>query len=309
MQTPTNIDDILVPREQAMLKNEQIPAQPANVALEQPQEPHLEAISTENLQNEPENSLNNENKAEDVGNSTQEDNVSSSTQETAHETKEKLIDEYGNPVEKPRMYTEEELQQRIRDRLSRGRNAEQPTPQQTQQAAKEFAPDPNSEESWETQLEAFVEKTIEKKQKKAAQEQWQHQEKQKQADFETKFNAGMSKYQDFSQVVAGKSITNGIMLAARALDNPAAFIYGASKLHPQELDRIARIDDPYAQAAEVGRLHERMVKARNTNSKAAKPLDTPKADIPTKAVNRPNIDNLIEQHGRELHNKRNPGRR
>ena len=33
------------------------------------------------------------------------------------------IDEYGNPVEKSKTYTEEEVQRMIRDRLSRGRRA------------------------------------------------------------------------------------------------------------------------------------------------------------------------------------------
>jgi len=210
---------------------------------------------------------------------------------------ESPIDEYGNPIEKPKMYTEEELQQRIRERLARGRYAEAPPPQQVQQAAKDFTPDPNSDESWETQLEAFVEKTIDKRQAKLSEQQWKQQEAARQAEFEEKFTTGMSKYQDFSQVVAGKDITNEIMLAARALDNPAAFIYGASKLHPQELTRIAQIKDPYAQAAEVGRLHERMVKAKNTASKAGRPLEVTKGDMPAvKNTDRPGIDVLIRQH-------------
>lgn len=302
--TITNIDDILVPREQAMIKNEQIPAQPANVELEQPQEPSLEANTAEKLQIEPEKSSETELKEE----VSEKEASAPKAEEIEQKTGDKPIDEYGNPVEKPKMYTEEEVNQRIRDRLSRGRFAEQPTQQQVKQAAENFQADPNSEESWETQLEAFVERTIDKKQKKVAEDQWRHREQERQAEFETKFTAGMNKYADFNDVVRGKAINEGILLASRALDNPAAFIYGASKLHPQELDRIARIDDPYQQAAEVGRLHERMVKSRNTNSKAAKPLETPKADIPAQTANRPSIDHLIEKHGRDKMNQRN-GRR
>ena len=210
------------------------------------------------------------------------------------------IDEYGNPIEKPRMYTEEELQQRIRERLSRGRHAEQPTQQQVQQASKDFAPDPNSEESWEAQLEAFVDRTIEKRERTLSEKQWRQEEAQRQAEFEEKFTTGMSKYQDFREVVTKLPISNEIMLAARALDNPAAFIYAASKLHPGEIQRISQIRDPYTAAAEVGRLHERMVKAKNATSKAGKPLDTPKSDMAVaKDTDRPSIDNLIRQHEKQ----------
>lgn len=292
MTEVNNIDGVLVPREQAMLANEQIPAQPAQPALEQAQEPVRQA--------EVEPEVNEPSEKQEVVDET--DNKPVTETENKEVTSDKPIDEYGNPVEKPRMYTEEELQQRIRDRLSRGKHMEQPQQQQqqqVQQAAKDFTPDPNSEESWETQLEAFVEKTIEKRQTKMQQQQWQEQEKARQADFEAKFTTGMEKYQDFHQVVSKAPITDGIMLASRALDNPAAFIYGAAKLHPQELQRISQIGDPYQQAAEVGRLHERMVKARNVASKAGKPLEAPKGDIPQKSYTKPNIETLIEQHAKQ----------
>jgi hypothetical protein len=301
-----NIDDILVPREQAMVKNEQIPPQPADVTLEQPQEPALEANSEENVQKEPEKAPETDNKVETES---EIEATAPEGSEIEQKVSESPIDEYGNPVEKPRMYTEEEVNQRIRERLSRGRYAEQPTQQQVEQVADNFKADPNSEESWETQLEAFVEKTIDKKQKKAQQEQWQRMEKEKQADFEAKFTTGMNKYPDFIDVVKGKPITTDIMLATRSLDNPAAFIYGASKLHPQELDRISKIPDAYQQAMEVGRLHEKMVKARHHQSKAAKPIEAPKGDVPVNAPTRTSIDSLIEQHGRQKQQQRNPGRR
>lgn len=296
MSEVSNIDGILVPREQAMVKNEQIPAQPANQALEQSQEPKVDNSSDKV------DKPNSGNAAPVVEVSESAPEVGETLQVEAEKPQvsdDKPIDEYGNPIEKPRLYTEEELQQRIRDRLSRGRHAEQPAPQQIQQAAKDFTPDPNSEDDWQTQLADFVDKTIDRREQKRTQEQWQAKEHQRQADFESKFNAGMSKYQDFHKVVEGKPITNEIMLAARSLDNPAAFIYGASKLHPQELDRIARIDDPYVQAAEVGRLHERMVKARNVVSKASKPLDVPRGDVPQKTYTRPSLENLIDQHAKQ----------
>ena len=278
-QEVTNIDDILVPREQAILKNEQIPAQPMQPMLEQSQQPKRqeESAKIDHLNESEEKESIVDIKSDDI---LQDDSIEKKSDDSEKKIEEpRIIDEYGNKTNPPRMYTEEELQQRIRERLSRDKHAGMPQ-QQVQQAAKDFTPDPNSEESWESQLEAFVDKTIEKRERKVSERQWQEQENARQAEFESKFTSGMSKYQDFNDVVSKAPITNGIMLAARALDNPAAFVYGAAKLHPQELSRIAQIQDPYAQAAEVGRLHEKMVKARRTTSQAPKPIEAPRGDVP-----------------------------
>lgn len=214
------------------------------------------------------------------------------------------IDEYGNPVEPPKMYSEDDVQRIIRERLARAKFPDQapPTQREIQQRADDFKADPNSEETWETQLEAFVEKTIEKRQSKQAEQQWKEQEAKRQAEFESKFTTGMNKYQDFHQVVAAtrESITDTMMLATRSLENPAAFIYGASKMHPQELTRISRIGDPYVQAVEVGRLHEKMVKTNRMVSNAPKPLEAAKSDIAAKRTDeRPPIDYLIQQHAKQ----------
>ena len=214
---------------------------------------------------------------------------------------ESPIDEYGNPVEKPKLYTAEEVDRMMRDRLSRGKFADQPqhVQQQVKQDAKNFQADPNSEESWETQLEAFVERTIEKRQVKQSEQQWRENEAKKQAEFESKFTNGMNRYSDFHKVVEGKPITNDMLMATRALENPAAFVYGASKLHPQELERIARIADPYAQAAEVGRLHERMVKESKKASSAPKPLEAPKGSLPNKVVSKISLEDRINQYAKQ----------
>ncbi len=278
-----NVDGILVPREQAMLSNDPIPAQPVEI-----KEPEPAPIESHDEIPAPE-------PQDEYGTQAEEPKEPEKTKEVS----ENPIDEYGNPVEKPRMYSEDEVQRMIRERISRSKYAEPPTQQQVNQAAKDFKADPTSNEPWEEQLETFVEKTIDKHQQKLSEQQWQQEERQRQAEFEDKFSRGMSKYQDFQSVVTGKPITNGIMLAARALENPAAFIYGASKLHPQELDRISKIADPYQQAAEVGRLHERMVKMHKTVSKTSKPLDAPKADVPiSRKGDIPSIDNLIAQHAK-----------
>ncbi len=210
------------------------------------------------------------------------------------------IDEYGNPIEKPKMYSEDEVQRMIRERLSRGRHTEQqPTGSQISKATENFKADPESEESWEVQLENFIDKTIEKKQIKHAEQQWRQAENIRQAEFEEKFNSGMNKYNDFHQVVSGKPITDSMMLATRTLDNPASFIYGACKLHPQELQNIANMGDPYAQAAAIGRLHEKMVKNRGVLSQAPRPLDVPKGELPNKTLDKLSIDQRILEHAKQ----------
>ena len=209
------------------------------------------------------------------------------------------IDEYGNPVEKPKTYTEEEVQRMIRDRLARGRHAEQPTPQQVQKAADDFQADPDSEQPWEAQLEDFIDKTIEKRQAKQSEAQWRQQEAQKQADFESRFSSGINKYQDFHQVVQGKPITDSMMMATRNLENPAAFVYAASKMHANELDRIARIPDSTAQMVEIGRLHEKMVKESRSVSAAPKPVAAVRGDMPIKQHEHPSIDHRIQQHAKQ----------
>lgn len=207
-------------------------------------------------------------------------------------------DDYGNPVAKAKTYTEEEVQRMIRDRLARGRHTEQaPTPQQSQQINQDsqgFTPDPDSGEPWEAQLERFIDKTIEKKNTKAQKEAWERQEHETQLKFQEKFSTGMSKYQDFHEVVAGKPITDAMMLAIRDMDNPAAFIYAASKMQPKELEKIASIRDPYQQARALGSLESSMRKARSAVSSAPKAVQPVKGDLPGQNKNASrNIDQLI----------------
>ena len=204
------------------------------------------------------------------------------------------LDEYGNATEKPKTYSEEDVQRMIRDRFSRGQFKEnQPIQQQAQQAPQESAPDNAGDDDWQTQLEGFIDKTIEKKKTQAQEREWRQQQEQTQAEFETKFSSGMTKYKDFENVVSGKPITNSMMMATRSMKDPAAFIYAASKMQPAELDRIARLPDAYQQATEMGRLHERMVKARDQVSKASKPTTTPKGDMPAKGSEHRSVDDRI----------------
>lgn len=217
----------------------------------------------------------------------------------AKEAKESAIDEYGNPIAKSKTYNEEDVQRMIRERLARSRPNEQAIQPNIQKKVDNFEADPNSDESWDVQLKNFVKQTLQETQREESENRWRQEEAQRQADFESKFTTGMDKYSDFHQVVKGKPITDTMMMAARNLDNPAAFIYGAAKLHPQELARIASISDPYAQASEIGRLHEKMVKTRAAVSNAPKPIEPPKGVLPNKAINQPSLEDRIHQYAKQ----------
>lgn len=204
------------------------------------------------------------------------------------------VDDYGNPISPAKTYSEAEVQQMIRDRLKRGNHTEQQ--QQVQEATKDFKADPASEDSWETQLEGFIEKTLSKINSKQHETDWRKKEEATQAEFEDKFTSGMEKYSDFKDVVSNKPITNSMMLAARSMQDPAAFIYAACKQHPGEVERIAKLQDPVAQIAEVGRLEERMKKAKMITKAPAPPkkvLGDASSDMPKRSV-----DQLIQEHAK-----------
>ena len=288
--TVHNVDDIIVKD----MQNQQASVQAI------PNSPQVEApvSQTENIKNTETEIQDNKETKPDT-NLSQDNSVPNLAQDEGKEVskdtnkevvaKDTNIDEYGNPVEKARTYTEDEVQRMIRDRLSRGRQAEnqQPTQQQVQKATDEHKTDPNGEEGWEAQLDRVIDKRMDTRQIEIKQKEWESQQMQRQSDFEAKFNTGMSKYQDFDHVVskAAPAITHSMMQATGTLDNPAAFLYAAAKLHPVELDRISRLDSGIAQAAEVGRLHEKMVKHRNVTSGAPKPIEGVKGDLPNKPLN------------------------
>lgn len=209
------------------------------------------------------------------------------------------VDDYGTEVAKSKTYTEVEVQEMIRKRLKlhhedkQQQQVQQPQYNlQQQQANQDFQPDSANEEPWEVQLRNNIRQTVQEIEHEKQQQHWQREAQVKQAEFETKFTHGMQRYSDFHNVVAGKPITDGIMMAARGMNDPAAFIYAASKQHSKELERISQINDPYLLAAEVGRLEERMRKAKTVSS-APKPVSRAKGDITGKDNDRRSIDDLI----------------
>lgn len=193
----------------------------------------------------------------------------------------KEYDDYGNEKPKPRMYTEEEhkeiLNKAIRERFERfQRNnpeaaVQQPTPQQIQQQTKGFEYNPDSEQSLPQQLESFIEQTVTKMTSKRDEQARAQKEAEIHAEFEEKLVSGMQRFGDFRDVVGQYEITNPMTLATRAMADPAAFLYAAAKRHPQELERIAKLRDPYAQMTEMGKLEERMRRNKPT-TKAPRPL-------------------------------------
>lgn len=210
--------------------------------------------------------------------------------------KESPIDEYGNPIEPPKMYTQDEVNRMIRDRVARIKTPEQSPQPPTQQQP----PAENVDNAWQQELEQFIDRSIDKRQAKYAEDQRRYQENVRQAQFEEKFRSGVSKYPDFENVVAGKPITDNMVLATRGLEDPAAFLYAASKLHVADLERIAKIDDAYTQAMEIGKLHEKMVKTRAAKQSDHKPIEPIKGDMTNKKTSEyPNIDQRIIEHERQ----------
>ncbi len=172
--------------------------------------------------------------------------------------KEPDYDDYGNTKKPPRTFTEEEVNEMFRQR-NKNKSLEEQEYLKKQmnlaQSNKDFEYNPDSEESWEGQLEKFVEKTFSKISQKEAQKQQQARDEAHHAEFVDKFNQGMSRFSDFKEVVSSQPITDPMTYALRGMNNPAAFIYAASKRHPQELERISRIADPAAQIMEICATH------------------------------------------------------
>lgn len=203
------------------------------------------------------------------------------------ETKNESVDEYGNPIAPKKTYTEDEVQRMIRERVSRIKTPVQNQKSYEDQLKQSYQqPQQNQQEigedNWEKQLESFIDQRLEQRYKAEQLRSWQEKEIQRQTEFEQKFSIGMERYSDFRDVVANKPITDAMMLAIRNLDNPAAFIYGASKLHPAEIDKIAKIEDDRIQAMEMGKLHERMIKERKMVSSAPRPIEPAKSDMELK---------------------------
>lgn len=246
-------------------------------------------------------------KTQDILDSTHEEAEKTADKEenSTDKTDETLKDEYGNDLPKPKMYSEEDVQRMIRERLARVKQQPEPTTNQQQadqKAKSQFEYDPNQSESWEQQLENFIERTVDKLHNKHQQKEQEAREIQIKQEFEHKFYDGMSKIPDFDKVISNQPITDAMMLGIRGIDNPAAFLYAAAKKAPKELERIARIGDPYQQIAEMGRLNQQL-RINKPTSNAPKPIKPTQTDHKDEYTNdkyeRRNIDHLIHEDARE----------
>jgi hypothetical protein len=291
-----NIDDILlsqpayndVPEKNEIIKDI-IPAeQPLNDADNE--EKYVEPVNEYLIKDEPSN----DNEQEHSG------RVEKTTTDTE-------VDDYGNQVsKKEKVYTQSEVENMMRDRLSRVKQEQQqaPQPQYQQQPSHQTNQDLEND-NWEAQLESFIEGTLTKREQKAQQNQWQQQEQEKQQQFELKFNQSAMRYNDFESIVMGKPITPQMLIATRGMQDPAAFIYTAAKTQEKELSRIAAIQDPYAQTLELGRLEERMKRTVKQTSSAPKPAAKLTGDVVDNKPARNNIDDkLVADEKQKLRNLR-----
>lgn len=273
----SNIDDLLVGGKTA--------TQPATPEYQPEPEP-IEELETE----EETKVSSNENDSDDYGNETQESHEKPSDEAESDENsaEESHEDEYGNQKEvltksmQKRLDRQRESLRRQHDAeiaQLRAQLAEQGASKQVQQAAKDFEYDPNAEGDWQQQLQRLIEHTVTNMSTRQQEQQRAYEEQQIQKDFEDRLTNGMQRFDDFRDVIGELpcQITNPMTLATRSLADPAGFLYAAAKRHPQELERISKLKDPYAQMTEMGRLEERMRKNK-ASTQAPRPLGRAKDD-------------------------------
>ncbi len=241
----------------------------------------------------------------------------------------KHYDDYGNEIPAPRMYSEEEkdelINKAVRERLARLKmpaqqatyepegyqqpnQYQQPyqppmTPQQTQAYAQGFQYNESSEVPFDVQLNYYIDSRIDlatkNKEREADRTQkmlLKQQEEQANQEFVEKVHAGMGRFSDFQQTVSVQPFTEDMLRGVRSFKDPAAFIYAASKQQSAELQRIAQIQDPYAQIVEIGKLEERMRKNKPT-TQAPRPIQrttgNASAPAPKQQQKKPSIDDLL----------------
>jgi hypothetical protein len=241
------------------------------------------------------------NDSNDEVKSEREQTTSRDSNETdTHE--ERNIDDYGNEKAASKVYTEDEVNERInkavRERLARANHQANQQPVQQQQQNQQVDYNSEADGDWQQQLEQFVEQTFSKMTQKQAQKHQQEIEKAAEAEFADKFSAGMERFHDFIEVVESKPITVPMTMALRGIKDPAAFVYAASKRHPQELERISKLKDPYSQMVEVGKLEERMRK-RAEGTTAPRPIGRSQEDstmsYETKKAKEESIEDMIQK--------------
>lgn len=204
-------------------------------------------------------------------------------------------DEYGNVKErmskgmkdrldrKEKQYQRELEQREYELQQLRQQLAQQGAAPQVQQAAKDFKYDPNDDTSWQQQLTEFVKQTVTHMNQESQQREQIAKQQHAEREFAQKFTQGMERFGDFREVVGSQPIDDAMTLALRGMSDPSAFIYAASKRQPQELERIAKLPDPYARMVEMGKLEERMRKNKPATN-APRPLGKTSEDAIAKPI-------------------------
>jgi predicted transcriptional regulator len=211
----------------------------------------------------------------------------------AEEANPQTQDEYGNEISegetdqpKGRVYTEEEVNRMMRERFNRTNEGKQ--------SEQIRADEPQGEENWEAQLEGFVEKTVNKLSEREQNKIREKKEAEALGKLEQNIYSSMGKYKDFKDVVGKVPITDNMVKATKNFKDPGAFLYAASKTQAKELSRISEMHDPLDQAAELGKLEERMKRIRSgTNS--PRPITKVESDIANRENIRQNVDELIRK--------------
>ena len=177
-----------------------------------------------------------------------------------------------------------------------------------------FQYDENSNQTWDQQLRHFVEHTVTSMSHRQNQEAQQLRDIQIQTEFESKFRDDVVRFNDFEEVIAsvGAPITDPMIYATRGMNNPAAFLYAASKRAPQELQRISKINDPYVQVAEIGKL-EASLRQTKPATKAPRPLGRSQDDsgefFKAKVKKEPTIEERIAEADAKKRDRMNQRKR
>lgn len=191
-------------------------------------------------------------------------------------------DEYGNKSEPENKEIRERLkkqaesmERRYKGEIEalRAQLSQQGANPQIQQAAMDFEYNPEGAGDWQHQLAQFIDHTIDNRETKLQRAKQQQFEAQAQMEFESKFRDDVQRFPDFEQAIqeVGAEISDPMVHATRSMKNPAAFLYAAAKRAPAELQRIAKIQDPYAQIAAIGAL-EVTLRQTKAATKAPKPI-------------------------------------
>jgi len=293
MSNISSIDDLLMG-----IGNSQQPATPEHKEkIQEEKEPieEMEKDESEKPENEPNHDDDYEDDTPDLAAESESNDESEEKSEKPEKDEDYDEDEYGNKKErmspgvKERLERKEkqfqrEIEQRDQElQILRQQLANQGANRDVQQAVKDFKYNPDDEGAWEQQLSHFVKQTVNNMQTEEHQKIREQYEARAQREFQVKFTQGMTRFDDFREVVGKQPIDDAMTISLRGMSDPTAFIYAASKRHPQELERISKLRDPTVKAVEMGKLEERM-RRNKPITKTPRPLGRTKEDSTAKVT-------------------------